>query len=71
MVAEAIGEPDPSTAIARVNAEAGLPTSLKGLGVAPERIDAIVAAAQSRAELALTPGGATSEDLRALLEAAL
>ncbi|MBK5230596.1 MAG: iron-containing alcohol dehydrogenase, partial [Thermoleophilia bacterium] len=71
MVADAIGVPDPSTAIARVNAEAGLPTSLKGLGVAPERIDAIVAAASPRAELALTPGGATAEDIRALIEAAL
>lgn len=70
MVAEAIGDTQPSTAIARVMAAAGLPTSLKGLGVAPERIDTIVATAQPRSELGLTPGGATSEDLRALIEAA-
>ncbi|MFY9487441.1 MAG: iron-containing alcohol dehydrogenase [Solirubrobacterales bacterium] len=70
MVAEAIGEDDPSTAIARVNAEAGLPTSLSALGVAPERIDSIVAAAESRAELKLTPGGADADDIRSLLDAA-
>lgn len=71
MVAEAMGVPDPSQAIAGVNAEAGLPTNLTDLGVAPERIDSIVAGAASRAELALTPGGADADDIRALLEAAL
>lgn len=71
MVAEAIGDPEPSTAIARVVAEAGLPTSLEALGLAPERVDAIIAGAASRPELALTPGGASAEDLRALVEAAL
>lgn len=71
LVADAIGAPDPSTAIARVCAEAGLPTNLTDLGVVPERIDSIVAAAASRAELALTPGGADADDIRALLDAAL
>lgn len=71
MVAEAIGEPEPSIAIARVVTEAGLPTSLTALGVAPERVDAIIAGAESRPELALTPGGASTEDLRSLVEAAL
>lgn len=71
MVAEATGVDDPSTAIARINAEAGLPTSLTALGVAPERIDSIVAGAMSRPQLQLTPGGANAEDVRALIEAAL
>ncbi|MBI4897532.1 MAG: iron-containing alcohol dehydrogenase [Actinobacteria bacterium] len=70
MVAEAMNTPEPSTVIAQMMATAGLPTSLKGLGVAPERINEIVAAAEPRAQLGLTPGGATSEDLRALVEAA-
>ncbi len=71
MVAEAMGEADPSVAIARVMTEAGLPTTLKGLGVAPERIETIAADASSRAELGLTPGGVTAEDLRTLLDTAL
>lgn len=70
MVAEAAGFNEPSTEIARINSAAGLPTSLSALGVAPERIDTIIAEAASRAELSLTPGGAGAEDLRALLEAA-
>ena len=38
-VAEAMDVPDPSSALARVCAEAGLATNLSGLGVAPERLD--------------------------------
>lgn len=70
MVSEAAGVDNISTEIARICAAAGLPTSLSALGVAPERIDSIVAEAEARPELALTPGGADAGDLRALLEAA-
>lgn len=71
MAAEAIGEAEPSTAIARLMAEAGLPTNLTDLGVAPERIDGIVAEAMSRTQMQLTPGGATAADARTLIDAAL
>lgn len=70
MVAEASGFNEPSTEIARICAGAGLPTSLSALGVAPERVDTIVAEAESRPELALTPGGVNTDELRALVEAA-
>lgn len=70
MVAEATGADDPSTAIARVMAGAGLPTNLTDLGVASERVDSIVAGAMSRTQMQLTPGGATADDVRALVEAA-
>lgn len=69
-VAAAIDAPDPSTAIARLAAAAGLPTNLRDLGVSPDRLDAILADAEQRAELALTPGGVDIADLRTLLEAA-
>lgn len=71
LISEEMGVPDPSMAIARVCAAAGNPTTLTALGVAPERVDAIVAAASERRELALTPGGATAEDVRSLVESAL
>lgn len=41
------------------------PTTLTDLGVAPERIDAIIAAAAERPELRRTPGGATERHPRA------
>lgn len=71
LISEELGVPDPSMAIARVCAAAGNPTTLTALGVAPERVDSIVAAAAERRELALTPGGATAEDIRSLVESAL
>lgn len=70
LIGEEMGEGDPSMAIARVCAAAGGATSLGALGLAPERIDSIIAAASERRELALTPGGATAEDVRALIESA-
>jgi alcohol dehydrogenase len=71
LVAEAMGTPDPSLTIAKLCANAGNPTTLTALGVAPERIDSIIAEAASRPELALTPGGANTEDIKSLLESAL
>lgn len=71
LIAERMGETDPSKSIARVVAEAGNPTTLSALGVAPERVDSIVAAVMERRELALTPGGVTDGDVRTLLSAAL
>ncbi len=71
LISEEMGVPDPSMAIARVCAVAGNPTTLSELGVAPERIDSIVGAAAERRELALTPGGATADDVRSLVESAL
>lgn len=70
LIAESMGVEDPSIAIAKVCAAIGNPTSLTELGVAPERLDAIVGAAAERPELRLTPGGATAEDIRSLLESA-
>ncbi len=70
LVSEEMGVPDPSMAIARICAEAGNPTTLTELGVAPERIDSVVGAAAERRELNLTPGGATEEDIRSLIESA-
>lgn len=71
LISEEMNVPDPSMAIARVCAAAGNPTTLTALGVAPERIDSIVGAAAERRELNLTPGGATAEDIRSLIESAL
>jgi alcohol dehydrogenase class IV len=71
LVAEAMGTDDPSLTIAKICADAGNPTSLTDLGVAPERIDLIIAEASSRPELRLTPGGANTEDIRALVESAV
>lgn len=71
LISEEMGTPDPSLTIAKACAAAGNPTTLTDLGVAPERIDAIVAAASERRELSLTPGGATAEDIRSLIESAL
>jgi alcohol dehydrogenase class IV len=71
LISEELGEIDPSMAIARTNAAVGAPTTLTELGVAPERIERIVAAAAERPELRLTPGGATEEDIRSLVNAAL
>lgn len=71
LVAEAAGSDEPSRRIAEICAAAGLPTSLSGLGLAPERVDSIVAAAAGRRELVLTPGGATPADVSALVNAAL
>lgn len=71
LVSEELGTPDPSLMIAKVCAAAGNPTTLTNLGVAPERIDAIIAAAAERAELRRTPGGVTEEDIRSLIESAL
>lgn len=71
LIAEEMGVTDPSMAIARLCAAAGNPTTLTALGVAPERVEQIVAAAAERRELALTPGGATADDIRTLVESAL
>jgi alcohol dehydrogenase class IV len=71
LISEEMGTPDPSLTIAKACAAAGNPTTLTALGVAPERIDAIVAAAAERRELRLTPGGVTTDDIRSLLESAL
>lgn len=71
LVSAEMGTPDPSVTIAKACAAAGNPTTLTDLGVAPERIDAIIAAAAERPELRRTPGGATEEDIRALIESAI
>lgn len=71
LIAEAMGTDDPSLMIAKVCASSGNPTTLTDLGVAPERIDSIIAAASERPQLKLTPGGATTEDIRSLIESAL
>lgn len=71
LISEEMGVPDPSMAIARICAAAGNPTTLTDLGVAPERVDSIIAAASERRELALTPGGAGPEEIRSLIESAL
>ncbi|MGH2907417.1 MAG: hypothetical protein ACRDKI_11720, partial [Solirubrobacterales bacterium] len=70
LIAEAMGSVDPSLDIARVCAASGNPTSLSDLGVAPERVDTIVGAAAERPELRLTPGGATADDIRSLVDSA-
>jgi alcohol dehydrogenase class IV len=71
LISEEMGTQDPSVLIAKTNAAAGNPTTLRELGVAPERIDSIIAAASERPELRLTPGGATTEDIKSLIESAL
>jgi alcohol dehydrogenase class IV len=71
LVSEAMGTPDPSLTIAKMCADAGNPTTLTALGVAPERVELIIAEASSRPELRLTPGGANTEDIKALLESAM
>lgn len=70
VVAEATGETDPSIAIAKLCASVGNPTTLTALGVQPEMIEPIIAAASERRELALTPGGANADDIRSLIESA-
>lgn len=70
LVADAMGESDPSIAIARLCAGVGNPTTLTALGVEPEQIEPIIAAASERRELALTPGGANADDIRSLIESA-
>lgn len=70
LISEEMGETDPSMAIARLVAETGNPSTLAELGVAPERIESIVAAASERRELALTPGGAGADEIRSLLDSA-
>ncbi len=71
LISQEMDTPDPSMTIAKLCASAGNPTTLTALGVAPERIDAIVAAAAERRELSLTPGGVTPGDIRSLVEAAV
>lgn len=71
LISEEFGVPDPSLAIAKVCAASGNPTTLTGLGLAPERIESIIAAASERPELRLTPGGVTAEDIRSLINSAL
>lgn len=70
LISEQMEAPDPSTAIARACAAAGVPTTLSGLGLNPERVEPIVAAILERRELRLTPGGVDAQDVRALIEAA-
>lgn len=70
LISEEMGTPDPSMTIARLCADVGNPTTLEALGVAPERIDAIVGTAAERRELRLTPGGATADDIRSLIDSA-
>jgi len=71
LVSEQMASEDPSVLIAKTCAAAENPTTLTQLGLAPERIDQIVVAASERPELRLTPGGATADDVRSLLEGAL
>lgn len=71
LISEEMGVDDPSMATARICAAAGIPTTLTGLGVAPERSESIIATASERRELALTPGGAGTEDVRSLVDLAL
>jgi maleylacetate reductase len=71
LISEQLDETDPSIAIARACARAGNPTTLTELGVTPDQVEAIVASAADRRELALTPGGATIEDIRQLIASAL
>lgn len=70
LIADAMGTPDPSVELAKACAAAGNPTSLMDLGVVPERVEAIIAAASERSELRLTPGGANANDIRTLVESA-
>jgi alcohol dehydrogenase class IV len=71
LISEEMGTQDPSILIARTCAAAGNPTTLTELGVAPERIEPIIAAASERPELRLVPGGANANDIRSLIESAL
>ncbi|MBJ7459515.1 MAG: iron-containing alcohol dehydrogenase [Thermoleophilaceae bacterium] len=71
LICEAMGTQDPSVMIARACEASGNPTTLTQLGVAPERIDGIVATASERRELQLTPGGVTADDIRSIIESAL
>lgn len=70
LISEEMATTDPSMTIARSCAAAGNPTTLGALGVAPERVEAIIAAATERPELARTPGGASEHDVRSLIESA-
>jgi alcohol dehydrogenase class IV len=70
LISESMGSADPSLDIAKLCASVGNPTSLSELGVAQERVDSIVAAAESRPELRLTPGGVNADDIRALIDSA-
>lgn len=70
LIADAMGTSDPSLEIAKVCASAGNPTTLTALGVNPDRVEAIIAAASERSELRLTPGGANANDIRTLIESA-
>lgn len=70
LIADAMGTLDPSVELAKACAAAGNPTSLTDLGVEPERVEAIIAAASERSELRLTPGGANANDIRTLIESA-
>ncbi|MGB1583369.1 MAG: iron-containing alcohol dehydrogenase [Solirubrobacterales bacterium] len=70
LVADAMGENDPSIAIARLCAGVGNPTTLTALGVQPEQIEPIIATASERRELALTPGGANADEINRLVSAA-
>ena len=71
LISEEMGTPDPSLTTAKACAAVGNPTTLTALGVAPERIESIIAAAAERPELRRTPGGATAEDIRSLIESAM
>ncbi|MGB0871645.1 MAG: iron-containing alcohol dehydrogenase [Solirubrobacterales bacterium] len=70
LIADAMGTADPSVELAQVCASAGNPTSLTDLGVNPARIEAIIASASERRELALTPGGANADEIKRLVSAA-
>lgn len=71
LVADAMGEKDPSIAIAKLCASVGNPTTLTALGVQPELTESIIALASERRELTLTPGGATADNIRSLIESAM
>lgn len=70
LIADAMGTADPSLEIAKACAAVGNPTTLADLGVNPDRVEAIIAAASERSELRLTPGGANANDIRTLIESA-
>ena len=64
---------DPAAAAERVAALAALagPTTLGELGVSEDDLDAVVAAALEHRGVQATPAGASEEDVRELLAAAL
>lgn len=70
LISDAMGTADPSLEIAKACAAVGNPTTLTDLGVNPDRVEAIIAAASERSELRLTPGGANANDIRTLIESA-